>query len=296
MKDWCVYIHIFPNEKKYIGITCQNPLYRWRKDGSGYKEQPLMWKAIKKYGWDNIEHKILFEGLSKEEAEQKETELIKEFDTLVENKKGYNVQNGGTFKHIINREEVIKLWKTGENMKYTAEKLKCSPKTISYILDQNGITKEEKKQRQQQASAEATQKSMGKKVNQFDLNKNYIATYPSLQEASKAVNANNQYYIKSCCEGKVSKAHGFLWQYYKEENIINGIPKWDNSIKMKKSQKRKVIQYDLNMNELARYNSISEAAKALGKKKFSGISEVCSGKQKTAGGFIWRYEEDIKDT
>ena len=181
-------------------------------------------------------------------------------------------------------------------MKYIAEKLKCSPKTISYILDQNGITKEEKKQRQQQASAEATQKSMGKKVNQFDLNKNYIATYPSLQEASKAVNANNQYYIKSCCEGKVSKAHGFLWQYYKEENIINGIPKWDNSIKMKKSQKRKVIQYDLNMNELARYDSISEAAKALGKKKFSGISEVCSGKQKTAGGFIWRYEEDIKDT
>ena len=257
MKDWCVYIHIFPNEKKYIGITCQNPINRWRKDGSGYKEQPLMWKAIKKYGWNNIEHKILLEGLSKEEAEQKETELIKEFDTLVENKKGYNVQNGGTFKHIINREEVIKLWKTGENIKYIAEKLKCSPETISYILEQNGVSKEEKKQRQQQASAEATQKSMGKKVNQFDLNKNYIATYPSLQEAIKAVNANNQYY---------------------------------------KSQKRKVIQYDLNMNELARYDSISEAAKALGKKKFSGISEVCSGKQKTAGGFIWRYEEDIKDT
>lgn len=296
MNNWYVYIHIFPNGKKYIGITSQSLKNRWR-DGKGYKEQPIIWKAIQKYGWDNIEHKILFENLSKEEAEKKEKELIKEFDTLIYNNKGYNIQEGGLHhQNIINREEVIKLWKTGENMKYIAEKLKCSPKTISYILDQNGITKEEKKQRQQQASAEATQKSMGKKVNQFDLNKNYIATYPSLQEASKAVNANNQYYIKSCCEGKVSKAHGFLWQYYKEENIINGIPKWDNSIKMKKSQKRKVIQYDLNMNELARYDSISEAAKALGKKKFSGISEVCSGKQKTAGGFIWRYEEDIKDT
>lgn len=296
MNNWYVYIHIFPNGKKYIGITSQSLKNRWR-DGKGYKEQPIIWKAIQKYGWDNIEHKILFENLSKEEAEKKEKELIKEFDTLIYNNKGYNIQEGGLHhQNIVNREEVIKLWKTGENMKYIAEKLKCSPKTISYILDQNGITKEEKKQRQQQASAEATQKSMGKKVNQFDLNKNYIATYPSLQEASKAVNANNQYYIKSCCEGKVSKAHGFLWQYYKEENIINGIPKWDNSIKMKKSQKRKVIQYDLNMNELARYDSISEAAKALGKKKFSGISEVCSGKQKTAGGFIWRYEEDIKDT
>lgn len=296
MNNWYVYIHIFPNGKKYIGITSQSLKNRWR-DGKGYKEQPIIWKAIQKYGWDNIEHKILFENLSKEEAEKKEKELIKEFDTLIYNNKGYNIQEGGLHhQNIINREEVIKLWKTGENMKYIAEKLKCSPKTISYILDQNGITKEEKKQRQQQASAEATQKSMGKKVNQFDLNKNYIATYPSLQEASKAVNANNQYYIKSCCEGKVSKAHGFLWQYYKEENIINGIPKWDNSIKMKNSQKRKVIQYDLNMNELARYDSISEAAKALGKKKFSGISEVCSGKQKTAGGFIWRYEEDIKDT
>lgn len=296
MNNWYVYIHIFPNNKKYIGITSQSLKNRWR-DGKGYKEQPIIWNAIQKYGWDNIEHKILFENLSKEEAEKKEKELIKEFDTLFYNNKGYNVQEGGlNHQNIINREEIIKLWSSGENIKNISIKLKCSPKTVSYILDQNGITKEEKKQRQQQASAEATQKSMGKKVNQFDLNKNYIATYPSLQEARKAVNANNQYYIKSCCEGKVSKAHGFLWQYYKEENIINGIPKWDNSIKMKKSQKRKVIQYDLNMNELARYDSISEAAKALGKKKFSGISEVCSGKQKTAGGFIWRYEEDIKDT
>ena len=49
MKDWCVYIHIFSNEKKYIGITSQSLKNRWR-DGKGYKEQPIIWKAIQKYG------------------------------------------------------------------------------------------------------------------------------------------------------------------------------------------------------------------------------------------------------
>jgi hypothetical protein len=64
---------------------------------------------------------------------------------------------------------------------------------------------------------------------------------------------------------------------------------------MKQTQLRRVIQYDLNMNELARYNSISDAIKAIGKTpgKFSGISSVCAGKQKTAGGYIWKYENSV---
>ena len=49
--------------------------------------------AIKKYGWANIEHKILYTNLSKEEAEQKEIELIKEYKS---NKReyGYNLTEG----------------------------------------------------------------------------------------------------------------------------------------------------------------------------------------------------------
>lgn len=93
MKEYCVYIHIFPNRKVYIGITCQNPTNRWL-NGRGYKSNIYMCNAIDKYGWKNIEHKILFDKLTKEEAEQKEIELIKEYQS---NKReyGYNIENGG---------------------------------------------------------------------------------------------------------------------------------------------------------------------------------------------------------
>ena len=50
---YSVYIHIFPNQKVYIGITKQEVKKRW-KLGEGYKGQDYVYKAIKKYGWANI--------------------------------------------------------------------------------------------------------------------------------------------------------------------------------------------------------------------------------------------------
>lgn len=91
-ENYTVYMHRFPNGKIYIGITCQNPEERWR-GGAGYKAQ-LVHRAIEKYGWDAIQHIILFDGLCKEEAEQKEIELIKLFSSN-NPEFGYNVENGG---------------------------------------------------------------------------------------------------------------------------------------------------------------------------------------------------------
>ena len=68
---YCVYKHTFPNGKIYIGVTSINPLRRW-ENGFGYRKQTVMFRAICKYGWDNIQHEILFDGLAKEEACQKE--------------------------------------------------------------------------------------------------------------------------------------------------------------------------------------------------------------------------------
>lgn len=55
--------------------------------------------------------------------------------------------------------------------------------------------------------------------------------------------------------------------------------------------KRKIIQYDINMNELARFNSIVEGAKALGLSP-SNIKGVLYNKQKSSYGFIFRYNDD----
>lgn len=91
---YCVYCHInLVNNKKYIGITKQRPQDRWRENGKGYQGQTKFWNAIKKYGWDNFEHIILFTNLTLEEANYKEKELIDYFDTI---KNGYNVSSGGS--------------------------------------------------------------------------------------------------------------------------------------------------------------------------------------------------------
>lgn len=50
--------------------------------------------AIQKYGWDNFEHNILFTNLSKEQACEKEQELIKYYNSMDRNF-GYNSTSGG---------------------------------------------------------------------------------------------------------------------------------------------------------------------------------------------------------
>lgn len=54
MASYTVYMHTFPNGKRYVGITCQDVSRRWR-DGKGYDEQAVH-GAILKYGWNNIQH------------------------------------------------------------------------------------------------------------------------------------------------------------------------------------------------------------------------------------------------
>ena len=91
-EDYKVYIHIFPNNKKYVGITKQNVDKRW-SNGKHYKNQ-MVGKAITKYGWNNIKHKIIADKLSKEEACNLEQKLIKKYKSN-QKEYGYNLSTGG---------------------------------------------------------------------------------------------------------------------------------------------------------------------------------------------------------
>ena len=91
--EYIVYMHTCPNKKVYIGITSLPKNIRW-KNGNGYKSNDHFMNAIKKYGWENIEHTILFSGLTKQEAEKIEIELIQKYDST-NPKKGYNLRFGG---------------------------------------------------------------------------------------------------------------------------------------------------------------------------------------------------------
>ena len=108
-KKYCVYKHICPNGKIYIGQTCQNPKRRWR-DGLGYIQCPYFYNAIKKYGWKNIKHEIIAQKLTHKEANDLETHLITEVykSNIAEN--GYNLDYGGSGSNSCNG---TKWWNNG---------------------------------------------------------------------------------------------------------------------------------------------------------------------------------------
>lgn len=94
MIKYCVYCHTNKIDgKKYIGITSQKPEQRWR-NGNGYINNRYFYRAIEKYGWHNFYHEILYTNLSKEEAENIEISLIREYESCNPSK-GYNIEAGG---------------------------------------------------------------------------------------------------------------------------------------------------------------------------------------------------------
>lgn len=80
------------NGKVYIGITSRTPEQRLKQ---GYRDSQYIYNALKKYGSKNFETTILFSGLSKEEACQKEIEIIALYDST-NHTKGYNISKGGS--------------------------------------------------------------------------------------------------------------------------------------------------------------------------------------------------------
>jgi len=91
--DWYVYKHTSPSGKVYIGIT-KDIQHRWRGEGRGYNGCSRFYRAIQKYGWDNIRHEVLYEKLSHENACRKEVELISQYHSTDE-RFGYNLLSGG---------------------------------------------------------------------------------------------------------------------------------------------------------------------------------------------------------
>lgn len=91
MNIWTIYEHISPSGKIYVGITSMKPEARW-ESGSGYKPCVLFYKAIQKYGWNNIQHIIIAAGLGEGTAKNMEKDLI-----AFNKAKGisYNITDGG---------------------------------------------------------------------------------------------------------------------------------------------------------------------------------------------------------
>ena len=64
--NYTVYQHVTPDGMYYFGQT-NNIKRRWEGNGAGYKGTALQ-PYIDKFGWDNIQHIVLFKDQTKENA------------------------------------------------------------------------------------------------------------------------------------------------------------------------------------------------------------------------------------
>ena len=118
-KDYSVYSHTSPSGKVYIGITKQRPTARWG-NGRGYKENRHFTNAIIKYGWDNFTHRVLYTGLTKEEAEETEIRLIAK-GKCTDTRFGYNRDLGGKL-HSEETAQKLSEARKGENAYWYGKK------------------------------------------------------------------------------------------------------------------------------------------------------------------------------
>jgi group I intron endonuclease len=212
------------NGKVYIGITMQTPEQRWRH-GEGYKSSPHFYAAIQKYGWDNFEHNILFQNLTKEEACKKEQELIAKYNSM-NREYGYNSTSGGDI-FVMNEETKQKISqslmgnKNGLGHPCSEEK----KKKISEAQKGRRLTEEHKqklseaaKKRHTPCSEQAKENirkaSHKKPVYCEELNK----VFESVQECSRqlGIPATN---ISKLCNGRGKTLKGYHLKYY--DDTIN---------------------------------------------------------------------------
>ena len=219
--NYTVYMHICPNGKKYIGITKLKPTERW-KNGKSYKRCVLFNKAIEKYKWDNIQHIILFTNLSKEDAEQKEIELISKYKSNNKNF-GYNIESGGhvncvseeTKKKISNAtKKALQRPEVKKNMSI-AQHNRPSPLKGRKLSDEHKLKLSKAHQgKGHKLSFETKEKLKHNKKCKMILCIETNIIYESLHEANRQTNIDYRNIQRSCKNGKI--AGGFHWQYVKE--------------------------------------------------------------------------------
>ncbi|MDD4242774.1 MAG: GIY-YIG nuclease family protein [Bacilli bacterium] len=90
-KTYLIYKYTSPSGKSYIGQTCD--LKRRENSHKCSTGCSSFARAKEKYGFENFIREILEEGLTLEEANERESYWIAEHNTLVPN--GYNLMTGG---------------------------------------------------------------------------------------------------------------------------------------------------------------------------------------------------------
>lgn len=130
-------------------------------------------------------------------------------------------------------------------------------------------------------------KKFKRPVNQIDkITGKVINTFDSLSIAAKETSSDENH-IRDCCNGNRKTHNGFRWSDDSSDYINT------RTTNTKKSnKKRKISKLNLKNEFLEEFDSISEASRISGISK-SNIIGCLKHRKRTAGGFIWIYNEDI---
>lgn len=253
--NYKVYRHTTPSKKVYIGITQQQPAKRWQ-NGYGYVSNIVFHRAIEKYGWDNIEHEIVFDGLTVDEAKSIEIELIAKHRST-DRKYGYNVTSGGdsavSRPHTdAEKQKRREAWTGAKNP--NARSVICLETLAVY-----------------ETATEARKATGATKVCEC------------CKRAYKHRTSNGYhwaYYDKSLPMEYYSE---LLNRYIEEESRPMTM---SDENKRKLMERCRVAVECIETGEV--FKSLRDAARATGANP-PNICNCCKGKKKTAGGFHWRY-------
>lgn len=238
-ENFCVYKHTSPSGKCYIGITSKNVEERWGTNGNKYTvlnknkkyKHPFFANAILKYGWDNIQHEILHTNLSFYSACELEKYYIEFYKKL---QLSYNITDGGegSSGHRMSEEAKQKLSQSHFGKKQSSEAV------LKRVLKNTG------KRRTPEQKAKTS-----KKINQYNLNGDFVNTFFGIREASRITGINSSH-IGDCCNKKRKSAGGYLWSF-----IYDTSPRY-----YKKNVYRKKVKCQFSNGQCKIWDSIKEAS------------------------------------
>lgn len=298
IRIYTVYKHTLPkeasgknNDMYYIGITSQQPEIRWGKNGRCYNNSSYFWNAIQKYGWNNFKHDILFGNLTKEEAEQKEVELIAYYKSA-DRDFGYNIALGGFHHGKHSLESRIKISNARKGKSYNVGRKLSEDTKLKISKANKGRHHTEESKRKLSVAHKGKPKSEEFCQNLSDIKSIPVICietkkiYKSATIAGKELGIDNST-ISKCCRGDNKEAGGFHWMFideYTEEKASEILERTKNN------QHRQVMCIETRKV----YNTIQSAALDVGVNS-SEISACCRGVIMSAGQKRWLYLEDVTE-
>lgn len=206
-KKFIVYIHRLKNDGRvYVGQTCTSLEQRSGSNGYKYKHCPKFYHAIQKYGWENFQHIVIYKNLTLEQANIKEQELIKLYNSI---ENGFNLVPGGR-NHLWSDQYKEKMKERNLGSKNPNYGKPRSQETKRKIGEANKISQQGKKHSKQ------TKDKMSKAHKKYCpiLCIETQKIYNCLVDASMDVaNTKQAGHIKEVCDGKRKTAFKYHWKY-----------------------------------------------------------------------------------